>query len=49
MVVKDAELENGLLHVDLVSELPEAMKPRSIEITTKGEADQPKVLDSKVA
>ena len=27
--VKDASLENGLLHVDLVRELPEAMKPRS--------------------
>ncbi len=48
VVVKGAELENGLLHVDLVRELPEAMKPRSIEITTKGEADQPKVLDSRV-
>lgn len=32
--VKGAQLENGLLHVDLVRELPEAMKPRSIEITT---------------
>ena len=49
VVVKGAELENGLLHVDLVRELPEAMKPRSVEITTKGEASQPKVLDSKVA
>ena len=49
VVVKGAELENGLLHVDLIHELPEAMKPRSIEITTKAEAEQPKVLDSKVA
>ena len=30
-VVK-ANLENGLLHVDLVREIPEAMKPRQIEI-----------------
>ena len=30
--VKDASLENGLLHVDLVRELPEAMKPRAIPI-----------------
>ena len=30
--VKGASLENGLLHVDLVRELPEAKKPRSIQI-----------------
>lgn len=30
-VVK-ASIENGLLHVDLVREIPEAMKPRLIEI-----------------
>ena len=30
--VKGASLENGLLHVDLVREIPEAMKPRSIPI-----------------
>ncbi len=30
-VVK-ASLENGLLHVDLIHEIPEAMKPRLIEI-----------------
>lgn len=27
-----ASLENGLLHVDLAREVPEAMKPRTIEI-----------------
>ena len=32
--VKNASLENGLLHVDLVREIPEAKKPRSIPITT---------------
>ena len=31
--VKNATLENGLLHVDLVREIPEAKKPRSIPIT----------------
>jgi molecular chaperone IbpA len=30
--VKGATLENGLLHVDLVREIPEAMKPRKIAI-----------------
>jgi molecular chaperone IbpA len=34
--VKEANLENGLLHVDLVRELPEAMKPRTIPITSSG-------------
>ena len=32
--VKNASLENGLLHVDLVREIPEAKKPRQIPITT---------------
>ncbi len=31
--VDGAKLENGLLHIDLVRELPETMKPRKIEIT----------------
>ena len=30
--VKGAHLENGLLHVDLVREIPEAKKPRQIAI-----------------
>jgi len=30
--VRGASLENGLLHVDLVREIPEAMKPRQIPI-----------------
>lgn len=47
VVVKGAKLENGLLHVDLVRELPEAMKPRTIPIATK--ADKPTVIDSKAA
>src|SRR5262249_15352205 len=32
VVVKGATLENGLLHVDLVREIPEAKKPRQIPI-----------------
>jgi HSP20 family molecular chaperone IbpA len=34
--VKGASLENGLLHVDLVRVVPEAMKPRAIPIKTAG-------------
>ena len=45
VVVKGAALENGLLHVDLVREIPEAMKPRSIPIGN-GSA---KVIDAKKA
>jgi molecular chaperone IbpA len=32
--VKGASLQNGLLHVDLVREIPEAMKPRTIPIAS---------------
>ena len=32
--VAGAGIENGLLHIELVRELPEAMKPRSIAIET---------------
>ncbi|MBR2118075.1 MAG: Hsp20 family protein [Pseudomonadota bacterium] len=38
--VKNASLENGLLHVDLVREIPEAKKPRQIPITTSAPAPQ---------
>jgi molecular chaperone IbpA len=34
VVVKNASLENGLLHVDLVREIPEAKKPRQIPINS---------------
>ena len=47
VVVKGASIENGLLHIELVRELPEAMKPRTIEITTKIET--PKVIDNQAA
>src|ERR1700736_2828519 len=36
VVVKGARLESGLLHVDLVREVPEAMKPRAIPIASPG-------------
>ena len=39
--VSGARLENGLLHVDLVREIPEALKPRRIEISSG------KVIESK--
>jgi len=35
--VTGATLENGLLHVDLVREVPEALKPRQIKIATSGQ------------
>ena len=38
VVVKNASLENGLLHVDLVREIPEAKKPRNIPIATSVQA-----------
>ncbi|MFQ5567563.1 MAG: Hsp20 family protein [Paracoccaceae bacterium] len=34
MKVTGAALENGLLHIDLVREVPEALKPRTIAITS---------------
>lgn len=37
--ISGASLENGLLHIDLVREIPEAMKPRKIEIRS-GESKQ---------
>lgn len=45
-----ASLVNGLLHVDLVREVPEALKPRNIPITIGAEnKEQPKVIESKAA
>ena len=45
--VKGANLENGLLHVDLVREIPEAKKPRQIAIGNG--KSQPKVVETKAA
>ncbi len=36
--VADAKLEDGLLHIEMVREVPEALKPRTIKIVTGGEA-----------
>jgi molecular chaperone IbpA len=44
--VKGASLENGLLHVDLVREIPEAKKPRQIPI---GNVQVGKVVEAKAA
>jgi molecular chaperone IbpA len=38
VIVKNASLENGLLHVDLVREIPEAKKPRNIPISSSVQA-----------
>src|SRR5207302_5692833 len=45
VLVTGANLENGLLHVDLKREIPEAKKPRQIPIG----GGTPKVIDSKKA
>jgi molecular chaperone IbpA len=45
VLVKGAALENGLLHVDLVREIPEAKKPRAVPITTSGARE--KVIENK--
>src|SRR5205807_786212 len=45
--VKNASLENGLLHVELVREIPEAKKPRSIPINSGEKA--PQLVDASVA
>jgi molecular chaperone IbpA len=51
--VKGAKLENGLLHVDLVREIPEAKKPRTIPIgngkTVDGKAVEQKVEQKQAA
>jgi len=38
--VENAQLENGLLHIDLLREIPEAMKPQKIEIGSGKYLDQ---------
>src|ERR1043165_1615279 len=44
VLVKNATLENGLLHVDLARETPEAKKPLSIPISV-GSAPAPQVVE----
>ena len=44
--VAGARLENGLLHIDLVREVPEEMKPRRIEINgSAASAGKPKLVE----
>ncbi len=44
VTVTEARVENGLLHVGLVREIPEAAKPRRIEIATAGAPRAPEAL-----
>ena len=46
--VTGAGLENGLLYVDLVREVPEAKKPKTIKIESAARA-QPKVIEGAAA
>ena len=46
--VKDARLDMGMLHIDLVRELPDALKRRRIEITSQANA-QPVLEEATVA
>lgn len=45
--VKGAALENGLLHVDLVRQIPEQLKPRQISISTS--APKAKTIEGNLA
>ena len=45
--VRAAHLKNGLLHIDLLREIPEAMKPRKIEISAPT-AEAAKTIEAQV-
>ena len=47
--VATATYENGLLNVDLVREVPEALKPRKIEIASGKPAKAQKLVEAKAA
>jgi molecular chaperone IbpA len=47
--VKGASFENGLLHIDLVRELPEAMKSRRIEIKSGVSGQDNQQIEQKTA
>ena len=49
MKVTGASLNNGLLSVDVVREVPEAAKPRTIKIGTTFETVRPQVMEQKAA
>jgi molecular chaperone IbpA len=46
--VNGASLVNGLLHVELVREVPEAMKPRQVKINAAAQS-KPQVIESLAA
>lgn len=47
--VNNAALENGLLHIELVREVPEAMKPRTVQINNLTPASLPGVTQAAAA
>lgn len=47
--VVGAGLDNGMLHVDLVHEVPEAARPRKIEISSGMPQSQPRAVEQKQA
>lgn len=49
VIVTGADLRNGLLRIDLLRELPEAKKPRKIEIGAPKQGTKPKLIEGKNA
>jgi molecular chaperone IbpA len=49
VLVRGAKLENGLLHVELAREIPEAKKPRQIPIGNNGKAAEQTVEHKQAA
>ena len=47
--VSGAKLENGLLHIDLVREVPEGLRPRTIPITSPRRDEGPRDEGSSAA
>jgi molecular chaperone IbpA len=45
--VSGAALENGLLHIDLKREIPEAMKPRTIKIGQPGNTGSARIIEGE--
>jgi molecular chaperone IbpA len=45
VIVTGAELRNGLLRIELLRELPEAKKPRKIEIGAPTKGGKPKLIE----
>jgi molecular chaperone IbpA len=47
--VKNATFDNGLLKIELVREIPEAMKPRRIAINGASDANNVHQIEAKAA